>query len=51
MTIDLADVIAEGSYEDIVKLFEQIDEIQADSVFTDMVYEAFARRKQEMDAS
>jgi hypothetical protein len=49
MLIDLEDIISDRSYEEIVKLFERIDDIQADSVFTDMVLDAFMARKREMD--
>jgi len=46
--IDLAEAIAtNNSYEDILVLFLEIDELMADSVFTDMVFGAFRRRRRE----
>lgn len=49
MSIDLAEVISNSDYDTILELFLRIDEIMADSVFTDGVFYAFAERKREMD--
>lgn len=42
---DLAEAISSVEYEEIVSLFETVDDLQQDSAFTDMVADAFARRK------
>lgn len=49
MLIDVAELVAERSYEEILKLFLRVDEIQMDSEFTNMVFDAFMAQKREMD--
>lgn len=46
---ELADSITqEAEYEEIVQLVCRVDEILADSVFTDMLYDAIEERMVEM---
>lgn len=49
MLIDLADILAERDYEEVLKLFLRVDEIMADSVFTDMVFDAFQARYRDLE--
>ena len=49
MLIDLADLIVERNYKEVLKLFLRVDEIMADSDFTNMVFDAFMAQKREMD--
>lgn len=49
MKLDITELIVrDNSYQEVVDMFLLIDEIQADSVFTEMVYDAFAARYREM---
>ena len=49
MLIDVAETVAGHDYRAVVNLFLRVDELMADSVFTDMVFDAFMARKREMD--
>ena len=46
---DLAEaIVSSGEYEEIVKLVLSIEEREADSVFTDMLYDAVEERMVQM---
>lgn len=49
---ELASGLAESlSYEELLQLFEFIDDMQMDSAFTDMVYAAFEKRSHGIENS